>query len=212
MTLRDRLDALAPREKRLLMVLAGVFGVLILAAIPFGVSALLSDAEATHSELVQAISRVETEGEGVRERQAEREALLARYDTPVPALAGYLDKAAQASGITIPESKDPSPVAHGKKFEERFTSISLRKVGLLALVKFMERVSGGAEPISISKLNIRKRGGEPDSYDVQMTVSAFHRIAPKETAAKDTGAGKGKPEATSKSEEAKDDELEEDLK
>jgi general secretion pathway protein M len=210
-TLRDRLDALAPREKRLLMLLAGVFGVLILAAIPFGVSALLSEAEATHGELVEAISRIETEGEAVRERQAERDALLARYDTPVPALAGYLDKAAQASGITIPESKDPSPVAHGKKFEERFTSISLRKVNLLPLVKFMERVSGGPEPISISKLNIRKRGGEADSYDVQMTVSAFHRIAPKETAPKDTG-GKAKPTATSKAEEAKDDELEEDLK
>jgi general secretion pathway protein M len=206
-TLRDRLDALAPREKRLLLVLAGVVGVLFLAAIPFGVSALLSDAEATHTELVNAIARVETEGEGVRERQAEREALLARYDTPVPALAGYLDKAAQASGIAIPESKDPSPVAHGKKFEERFTSISLRKVDLLALVKFMERVSGGPEPISISKLNIRKRGGETDSYDVQMTVSAFHRIAPKEGA-----AAKTKAEASKAEEAAKDDELEEDLK
>jgi general secretion pathway protein M len=207
-TLRDRLDALAPREKRLLMVLAGVFGVLLLAAIPFGVSALLSEAEATHADLVEALGRVETEGEGVRERQAERDALLARYETPVPALAGYLDKAAQASGIAIPESKDPSPVAHGKKFEERFTSISLRKVGLLPLVKFMERVSGGPEPISISKLNIRKRGGEPDSYDVQMTVSAFHRIAPKEAP-----AAKAKAEGSSKAEEAaKDDELEEDLK
>ena len=208
MTLRDRLDALGPREKRLLMALAGVVGVLLLAAIPFGVSALLSDAEATHTELVEAIARVETEGEAVRERQAERDALLARYETPVAALAGYLDKAAQASGIAIPESKDPSPLAHGKKFEERFTSISLRKVGLLALVKFMERVSGGPEPISISKLNVHKRGGEPDSYDVQMTVSAFHRIAPKETA-----SAKGKSEASGKTEEsAKEDELEEDLK
>ena len=187
------------------MLLAGVFGVLILATIPFGVSALLSDAETTHSELVEAIARIETEGEAVRERQAERDAMLGRYDTAVPALAGYLDKAAQASGIAIPESKDPSPVAHGKKFEERFTSISLRKVSLLPLVKFMERVSGGPEPISISKLNIRKRGGEPDSYDVQMTVSAFHRIAPKETPA-------AKAKADAKSDELKDDELEEDLK
>ncbi|HVZ36507.1 MAG TPA: hypothetical protein VG963_28955, partial [Polyangiaceae bacterium] len=81
--------------------------------------------------------------------------------------------------IAIPESKDPSPVAHGKKYEERFTSISLRKVGLLGLVKFMERVAGGPEPISITKMNIHKRGIEPDAYDVEMTVSAYHRIAPK---------------------------------
>jgi len=206
-TLRDRLEALAPREKRLLLMLAGVFGVLLLAAIPFGVSPLLSDAEATHAELVDAIARIESEGEVIRERQAEREALLARYETPVPALAGYLDKAAQASGITIPESKDPSPLAHGKKFEERFTSISLRKVGLLALVKFMERVSGGPEPIGITKLNIRKRGTEQDAYDVQMTVSAYHRTAPKEKADE-----KAKPGDSKADELLKDEELEEELK
>jgi hypothetical protein len=205
MTLRDRLEALAPRERRLLLVLAAVFGALVLAAIPLAVSALLSDAEATHAELVEAIERIEAEGDGVRERQAERDALLARYDPPVPALAGYLDKAAQASGVTIPESKDPSPVAHGKKFEERFTSISLRKVGLVGLVKFMEKVSGGPEPIGITKLNVRKRGTEPDAYDVQMTVSAYHRIAPKEKA-------EGKPNvAESKAEEPiKEDSLEEE--
>ena len=207
MTLRDRLEALAPREKRLLLVLAGVLGVLILAAVPFGVGALLSDAEATHAELIDALARIESEGEVVRERQAEREALLARYETPVPTLAGYLDKAAQASGITIPESKDPSPVAHGKKFEERFTSISLRKVGLLALVKFMERVSGGQEPIGITKLNIRKRGTEQDTYDVQMTVSAYHRTAPKEKADE-----KAKPGDNKADELLKDEELEEELK
>jgi len=179
MTLRDRLETLGPREKRLLGVLAAVGGVLLLALIPFGVSALLSDETETHTQLVEAIERIETEGESFREHQAELATLLARYDAPVPALAGFLDKAAQASGVTIPESKDPSPIAHGKKYEERFTTISLRKVGLLALVKFMERVAGGVEPISITKLNIRKRGAEPDAYDVQMTVSAFHRIAPK---------------------------------
>ncbi len=182
MTIRDRFDALAPREKRLLGILAAVAAVLLLAAIPIGVMALLGDAEATHAELMEAIERIEAEGEGVRERQAERDAILRRYETPVAALPGFLDKAAQAAGITIPESKEPSPVAHGKKFEERFTSLSLRKVGLLELVKFMEKVAGTSEPISIGKLNIRKRGAEPNAYDVQMTVSAYHRIAPKEKA------------------------------
>ncbi|MEY4545717.1 MAG: hypothetical protein RL685_1912 [Pseudomonadota bacterium] len=199
MTLRDRFEALAPREKRLLSILGAVGGVLLLAAIPLGVTTLLGDAEETHAELLEALERIEAEGEGVRERQAERDAILSRYETPVAALPGFLDKAAQGAGITIPESKEPSPVAHGKKFEERFTSLSLRKVGLLALVKFMEKVSGGLVPVGISKLNIRKRGAEPDSYDVQMTVSAYHRIAPKEKAAE-------------KSKEEADQELQDALK
>jgi hypothetical protein len=188
MTLQDRFEALAPRERRMLVVLLGVVGLLMVLAVPTLVSLLLSDETDTHAQLLEAIQRIEAEGDGVRERQAEREALLARYETPVPALAGFLDKAAQASGVTIPESKDPSPLAHGKKYEERFTSISLRKVGLLGLVKFMERVAGGPDPISITKLNVRKRGVEADAYDVEMTVSAYHRIAPK------TKDDKAKPE------------------
>jgi hypothetical protein len=197
MTLQDRFEALAPRERRMLVFLLGVVGLLMVLAVPTLVSLLLSDETETHAQLLEAIQRIEAEGDSVRERQAEREALLARYETPVPALAGFLDKAAQASGVTIPESKDPSPLAHGKKYEERFTSISLRKVGLLGLVKFMERVAGGPEPISITKLNIRKRGVEADAYDVEMTVSAYHRIAPK-TKADDKAKPDDKPKADDK--------------
>lgn len=179
MTLQDRISGLEPRERRLLGAMAGVFGVVLLMLIPLGVSALLSDLTERNQLLRDAIARIESEGDEIRARQEEQEALLARYETPAPALAGFLDKAATASSLDIPEVKPRSPVAHGKRYEERSTSISFRKVGLLALVKFMERVSGGTDPISISKLTIRKRGVEPDTYDVQMTVSAFHRLAPK---------------------------------
>ncbi len=187
MSIAERLEALEPRERRLLGVLGAVFGVMLLLSIPFGVSLLLSDETELHDRLTSAIQRIETEGDTLRERQADYEALLERYETPAPALAGYLDKAASASGLAIPEIKDLSPISYGKRYEERSTSIQLRKVGLLALVKFMERVSGGTEPISITKLNVRKRGAEPDAYDVQMTVSAYHRLQtkPKEEAADD---------------------------
>jgi hypothetical protein len=109
-------------------------------------------------------------------------------------LAGFLSKAASASSLAIPESKPESPITHNKRYEERPTAISFRKVGLLELVKFMERVSGGSEPIGITKLNVRKRGAEPNSYDVQMTVSAYHRLAPK-TAEKSEKSEKSEEEA-----------------
>lgn len=187
MNLQERLESLDPRERRLLGILGAVFVGVVLLLIPVAISALLSEKSETHEHLLEAIERIETEGDTIRTQMAEREALLARYELSTPALAGYLDKAASASGLSIPEIKDLSPVSHGKRYEERSTSISLRKVGLLALVKFMERVSGGPEPISITKLNIRKRGAEPDAYDVQMTVSAYHRLAtrPKDEAAQE---------------------------
>jgi hypothetical protein len=179
MSIQDRIAALEPRERRLVGVLAVIFAVMVLLAIPVGVAALLSDETEAHARLTEAIERLETEGDSIRAQREAREALLARYESPAPALAGFLSKAASASTLAIPESKPESPIGHGKRYEERPTAISFRKVGLLELVKFMERVSGGFEPIGITKMNVRKRGVEPNSYDVQMTVSAYHRLTPK---------------------------------
>jgi hypothetical protein len=180
MSIQDRLASLEPRERRLVGVLMVVFAVLLALCIPLGVSALLSDETEAHAQLTEAIERLELEGDAIREQQEVQDALKKRYETPAPALAGFLSKAASASTLAIPESKPESPIGHGKRYEERPTAISFRKVGLLALVKFMERVSGGTEPIGITKLNVRKRGPDADSYDVQMTVSAYHRLAPKD--------------------------------
>lgn len=180
MGLTERIEALEPRERRLLFIFGGVFVVVLLLLVPVGVSSLLSGQTETHAQLTEAIERIEAEGDSIREQQDARKALLDRYEKPAPALAGFLERAASASGLGgIPEFKESDPVAHGKRYEERSAQISFRKIGLLGLVKFMERVSGGTEPISISKLNIRKRGPEPDTYDVQMTVSAYHRLQSK---------------------------------
>lgn len=176
MSVAERLGALEPRERRLLALMVGVLLVLLIALIPYSVSLLLSDEVERNASLREALSKIETQGGLVIQRVGERDALYARYEKPVPALAGFLDKAAGQSDLEIPELKDGAPVGRGKKYEERSTAISFRQVGLRGLVKFMERVSGGSRPISISKLTIRKRASPPDRYDVQMTVSAYHRF------------------------------------
>jgi general secretion pathway protein M len=179
MGIQERIEGLEPRERQLLGVLLGVFVVMLLLLIPVGISTVLGDKTHENEQIREAIARLEAQSAAIAERKAERDAVLERYAKPAPALAGYLDTAASAASIAIPEIKDKPPTPHGKKYEERSTAISLKKVGLVGLVKFMERVSAGTYPIAITALNVRKRGVEPDSYDVEMTVSAFHRIEPK---------------------------------
>jgi general secretion pathway protein M len=50
---------------------------------------------------------------------------------------------------------------------------------MLKLARFLERIEQSGHPVSITQLTIRKRGIEPDSYDVDMVVSAFERKAEK---------------------------------
>lgn len=187
MGIQERIEGLEPRERTLLSVLLGMFVLMLLLLIPVGISAALGDRTHQNEVIRETIARLETESVHIAQRKAERDAVLERYARPAPTLASFLDSAASAAGVAIPEIKDKPPTPHGKKYEERATGISLKKVGLVGLVKFMERVSAGTYPIAITALNVRKRGVEPDSYDVEMTVSAFHRIEPK--AAKDKPKG-----------------------
>ena len=192
MSIAERIDRLDARERQLLGVLFAVFIGIVVLMVPVGVTALVSSRSSENEELKQAVAAIQENRELVRKHNEEREVVLARYAQAAPPLAGFLDKLAKDSGVEIPESQDRAPVPHGKKFEERSTKIMLRKVGMLNLVKFMERIEQSGHPVMISRLNIRKRGTEQDAYDVEMIVSAYVRNAE----AKDTKPAEGSDTAS----------------
>lgn len=175
MTLRDRIERLEDRERRLLGILLAVFAGMIVLAVPLAASAVVGSHRSENEDLRQAITAIQTGRARVRKATAEHDALLQRYARPAPPLAGLLANYAKEEQLDIPESQDRAVVPHGKKYDERSTKITLRKVGMLPLVKFMEKIEQSHYPVIVSQLNIRKRSTETDSYDVDMTVSAFDR-------------------------------------
>ena len=73
------------------------------------------------------------------------------------------------------DSVDRPDVPHGKKFVERSTTVHLKKSGLLPIAKFLETLETSGYPVEVSRLALRKRVGEQDSYDVEVGVSAYDR-------------------------------------
>lgn len=194
MGLAERLERLEPREKQLLGVLGGIFAVFMLLLVPVGIAALLGSRRSDVEELRAAIEQIQTSREDVKKRERQRAAVIERYAKAAPPLAGLLEKLATQSQLEIPESQDRASVPHGKRYDERSTKIVLRKVGMLNLVKFMERIEQSGHPLTIARLNIRKRATEPDSYDVEMIVSAFDRKAEAKKEKPEEPAGEGDTE------------------
>ncbi len=178
MRLSERLSRLEPRERRLLGILGAVFGAMAFLAVPIGIAASVHARASENEALREAISGIDDARERVAKAQAAREAVTARYASPAPPLASFLAQIAREVQIEIPESQDRQAVPHGKRYTERSTKIMLRKAGMLKLIKLMERIETSGHPVTLSALNIRKRGTEPDSFDVDMVVSAFDRKAP----------------------------------
>jgi general secretion pathway protein M len=178
MSLAERLSRLEPRERRLLGILGGVFGFMAFLAIPIGIAATVHSQSSENEDLRQAITSIDDAREKVEKVQAARDAVTARYAQVAPPLAAFLSKIAGEAQVEIPESQDRQAVPHGKRYTERSTKITLRKVGMLKLIHLMEGIEKSGFPVTLSSLNIRKRASEPDSFDVDMVVSAFDRKAP----------------------------------
>jgi general secretion pathway protein M len=208
MSLQERLRGLEDRERRLLGILvAMVFGAIVLMP-PVALYALVHSRKSDVEEIREAIQAIEDERETVERAKAGKGALEQRYASPAPPLAAFLARLASEAGVEIPESQDRQAVPHGKRFEERSTKITLRKVGLIKLTKFLEKIVRSGHPVRLSQFDIRKRGSEPDSYDVDLVVSAFDRKPEPKTAAKAGRDGGASPSASAAGED--DDDEEED--
>jgi general secretion pathway protein M len=195
MSLSERLSRLEPRERRLLGILGGVFGFMAFLAIPIGIAASVHSQASQNDALREAIANIEDSREKVAKAQAAREAVTTRYAQPAPPLAAFLSKIAGEVQVEIPESQDRQAVPHGKRYTERSTKIVLRKVGMLKLIHLMERIETSGHPVTLSSLNIRKRAVEPDSFDVDMVVSAYDRKAPEPKKADAKPEGSAQPGA-----------------
>jgi general secretion pathway protein M len=175
MTLTERLERLEERERRLLGIFALVVAVVVLLMIPVAVTAVLHGSRSENVALREAIAELESSRSAIEHSRALKAALEDRYSRPAPPLSAFLSKLAGETEVEILESTDRQPVPHGKRYEEKATQVSLRKVGMYKLARFMESIEQSGHPVSITQLKIRKRGVEPDSFDVDMAVSAFER-------------------------------------
>lgn len=193
MSISERLSQLEPRERRLLGILGGVFGVMAFLAIPIAIAATVHSQASENESLHEAINAIDEARMAVAKAQASRDAITARYASPAPPLASFLARAASEVQVEIPESQDRQAVPHGKRFTERSTKIVLRKVGMLKLIHLMEKIETSGHPMLMSALNIRKRAVEPDSYDVDMVVSAYDRKAPEAKKPDTKPAGSDEP-------------------
>lgn len=166
---------LNPREQRLMTILLAVLGGLVFVGLPIVIEVLLVSKRSEVEGMREALSAVQTARPRIRDQQAKRDAVATRYAQKAPPLAGFLEQAAKAQKLDVTDSVDRPEVPIGKRFVERNTVIHLKKAGMYGFAKFLEAIERSGHPVSVTRLNVRKRSAEPDSFDVELGVSAYDR-------------------------------------
>ena len=190
MSLSERFAKLEPRERTLLVTLGGVFAAIVILGIPIGLWTTVSTMRDENQEVEDVIATILESREKLDRAQAEKKALATRYARPAPAMATFLEEAAQANEVELAETTTKPDIPHGKKYVERVTVSKMRKAGLRGLSKTLERIARSGYPVAVTRLGIKPRVGEPDSYDVELSVSAFERKSDKKKVV-DSGEAEG---------------------
>jgi general secretion pathway protein M len=177
---------LSAREQRLAQILAVVAAALLLLGLPVGLESYVASQRSSNGELRDALDNVQASRAQMRISAAKRDAVQQRYARKAGELGGWLEQQARKQKLEVTDSVDRPPLPIGKRYIERSTTIHLKKAGLYAISKFMESIEQSGTPVALNRLNIRKRTGEQDSYDVELGVSAYDRVAEK------TAGGEGK--------------------
>ena len=169
------LERLTARERRLVSALGVFLGIALVLGVPVGLESVVHAREADNQELYAALTSVQDARGQVKERKEKKEMLLSRYAKKAPALAGFLEQAAQHEKLELMDTDKRPDLPHGKRYVERSTAIHLKKAGLIPIAKFLEAIEKSGFPVEISNLTMRRRLGELDTYDVQVGVSAYDR-------------------------------------
>lgn len=173
MTLQERLAKLEPRERTLLLAFFGAIAAIVFFVVPFYLHRMVQTARDDNQEIRDFIQTVAESRKKIEANKATRDAMLARYAKTVP--ASFIDDAAKSNEVEIAETQKKPDVPHGKKFVEHVQTLKLHKPGMYGLSKMLERIEQSGLPVSVSRLNIKPRAGEPDAYDVELGVSIFER-------------------------------------
>ncbi len=173
MTLLARYEKLTPREQRGLQALGILTCALLTLTGCYTVSHSVLGAREHNADIRDQLAKIEKLAPLLLEKREAAKARDLLYARPTVPLASFIENAAKAQEIDVPESSD-QPDSTSKGYLEHSTQAKFRKVGLRALVRALEHMARSNLPIAITALHVSARS-QADEYDVSLTVSLYEK-------------------------------------
>jgi len=184
-------ERFAPREKRILTILATVVTISTIIYGAWSSLANIGDLEEGNAAIREALTAIAKNRDAYLEAKARNTVQEARIGDAPPQLAGDLEAAAHAENIQIAESSERPTVPAGRRYVEHDTDLKIRATDLQSLTNFMRRVETGPRLIFFTRLAIKHPyGADPDKLDVEATATAFEKVHEDKTKKKAAGPEK----------------------
>ena len=185
-SLRDYWEKLSDRERRMLSIMGGSVLLLVVFAVVWTTSSAVAEVKEERDGIRSVLADIERASELLAKRQAERQAIEARYQVKAPPLAAYVESKAKEQGLEVRQvSEDPEKSVNG--YRRQSVRAALTGVSLRPFMHLLVAIEQEPSPIAIERIVI-EHYAPGDSYKVDVGVSAFD--------APEKGASKNKPAST----------------
>jgi Tfp pilus assembly protein PilO len=169
-------NRMAPRERRLVSILAGTVLAVLVGVVAVLTMQTLAEIKDTNDAAREALAAIAQHRNEFQEAKGRMQAQEIRIGTEPPQLAADLEAAASETGIQIPEVRSRPAVPAGRRYLEHSVEVTLRQVDLLSLSKFLSKLETGRRLIVITSLKIKRTYSEGEKLNVSMTASTYERV------------------------------------
>lgn len=185
-SIRDYWEKLSDRERRMLSIMGAVALTLIVFAVVWTTSSAVAEVKEERDQIRSVLADIDRASDLLARRQAERQAIEARYQIKAPALAAYLESKAKEQGLEVRQvAEDPEKEVNG--YKRQSVRASLTGVSLRPFMHLLVAIEQEPSPVAIERVVI-EHYAPGDSYKVDVGVSAFDAPAKGKKAAKGASA------------------------
>ena len=164
---------LSARERRLLGLMASVFGVLLVFVPMYLAIASIADLEEENiaiSDVLQDIQRAEPR---LQQEKVEQRAVDRIYERRAPSLGGFLEEQAEDRNLVGLDISDQPEVAIGP-YNRRSVRASLSRVQLRPLIEMLAEIRNSSYPIAVERIQLDGRR-RSDDYSAKFAVNAYDK-------------------------------------
>ncbi|MFK8002988.1 MAG: hypothetical protein AB8H86_25690 [Polyangiales bacterium] len=177
MAITDRIQGalanLNDRERKLLGAMGIVFVGLVVFLPLYLISSSISEISTENEGISNVLRDIARARPQLAQREAEREASMARYRTAAPPLGSFMEARASEQELTLREVNEQPAKVIGE-FRRRNTRATLPNVGLRPVVKMLTAIVNSRYPVALERLQFEHfRSG--DTYNVQVGIVTYSR-------------------------------------
>lgn len=155
--IRNYFEGLTDRERRLMMAL-GVVAVLVFVVLPmYLVLDGISERERENRELVALLREFEQQGEDLRRKKAERDAMRQLFRQTVPPLGGFLETQASTAQVALREVTD-QPDQEIAGFTRHRVTAQYPSADVESMMRMLATVENSPFPVTVSRIEADRAG------------------------------------------------------